>query len=44
MQLYFRRAKQLELTWWGPRTLEERIAAELDGPAGFVSIDTGPDR
>jgi alkylation response protein AidB-like acyl-CoA dehydrogenase len=26
IQLYFRRAKQLELSWWGTRTLEERIA------------------
>ena len=32
IQLYFRRAKQLQLSWWDPRTLEELIAAEvLDG-------------
>ncbi len=32
IQLYFRRAKQLQLSWWDPRTLEERIAgAVLDG-------------
>jgi len=32
IQLYFRRAKQLELSWWDSRTLEERIAAHaLDG-------------
>lgn len=32
IQLYFRRAKQLQLSWWDARTLEERIAADvLDG-------------
>ena len=32
IQLYFRRAKQLQLSWWDPRTLEELIAVEvLDG-------------
>jgi alkylation response protein AidB-like acyl-CoA dehydrogenase len=42
MQLYFRRAKQLELTWWDPTYLEERIAAaELDAETPFVSIDAG---
>lgn len=42
MQLYFRRAKQLEITWLGPRALEERIAAaELDADVPFVSIDAG---
>jgi alkylation response protein AidB-like acyl-CoA dehydrogenase len=42
MQLYFRRAKQMELLWLGPRTLEERIArAELDGTTPFVGIDAG---
>ena len=40
MQLYFRRAKQMELTWFGPRVLEERIAAaELDAPEPFVTVD-----
>jgi alkylation response protein AidB-like acyl-CoA dehydrogenase len=40
MQLYFRRAKQLELTWFDPRVLEEKIAAaELDAPAPFVTVD-----
>jgi alkylation response protein AidB-like acyl-CoA dehydrogenase len=40
MQLYFRRAKQLELSWFDPRVLEERIAAaELDAPEPFVSVD-----
>ncbi len=29
IQLYFRRAKQLEITWWDRRTLEERVAAEV---------------
>ncbi|MGH8986539.1 MAG: acyl-CoA dehydrogenase family protein [Acidimicrobiia bacterium] len=32
IQLYFRRAKQLQLSWWDPRYLEERVAATvLDG-------------
>jgi alkylation response protein AidB-like acyl-CoA dehydrogenase len=32
IQLYFRRAKQLQLTWWDTRTLEELVAsAVLDG-------------
>jgi alkylation response protein AidB-like acyl-CoA dehydrogenase len=29
IQLYFRRAKQLQLTWWDTRCLEERIAADV---------------
>jgi alkylation response protein AidB-like acyl-CoA dehydrogenase len=42
MQLYFRRAKQLEVTWWDPRYLEEQVAkAELDTDTPFVGIDTG---
>ena len=42
IQLYFRRAKQLEITWGGPALLEEAIAAaELDGDRGWVSIDAG---
>ena len=36
IQLYFRRAKQLQMTWWDARALEERIAASvLDGDAGY---------
>jgi alkylation response protein AidB-like acyl-CoA dehydrogenase len=32
IQLYFRRAKQLQMSWWDTRTLEELVAAEvLDG-------------
>jgi hypothetical protein len=32
VQLYFRRAKQLQLSWWDARHLEELIAADvLDG-------------
>jgi alkylation response protein AidB-like acyl-CoA dehydrogenase len=32
IQLYFRRAKELQLSWWEPRILEELIAAQvLDG-------------
>src|SRR5437763_1207714 len=29
IQLYFRRAKQLQLSWWDDRYLEERIATEV---------------
>ncbi len=29
IQLYFRRAKQLQLSWWDTRTLEERVAAAV---------------
>ena len=29
IQLYFRRAKQLQLSWWEPRILEELIAAQV---------------
>jgi alkylation response protein AidB-like acyl-CoA dehydrogenase len=29
IQLYFRRAKQLQLSWWDARHLEERIAASV---------------
>lgn len=29
IQLYFRRAKQLEISWWDTRYLEERVAAAL---------------
>jgi alkylation response protein AidB-like acyl-CoA dehydrogenase len=33
IQLYFRRAKQLQISWWDSRYLEELIAADvLDGP------------
>jgi alkylation response protein AidB-like acyl-CoA dehydrogenase len=32
IQLYFRRAKQLQLSWWNDRYLEELVAADvLDG-------------
>lgn len=42
IQLYFRRAKQLEITWGGPALMDEAIAAaELDGDRGWVSIDAG---
>jgi alkylation response protein AidB-like acyl-CoA dehydrogenase len=33
IQLYFRRAKQLQITWWDTRTLEEKIAASVLDPA-----------
>ena len=32
IQLYFRRAKQLQLTWWDTRALEELVAASVLGP------------
>lgn len=42
VQLYFRRAKQLELSWFEPNTLMERIATvELDSDTPFVGIDAG---
>lgn len=42
IQLYFRRAKQLELQWFSSRTLLDRIAAaELDGDVPYVSPDPG---
>jgi alkylation response protein AidB-like acyl-CoA dehydrogenase len=35
IQLFFRRAKQLQLTWWDTRYLEELVAGDvLDGKAG----------
>ena len=34
IQLYFRRAKQLQITWWDSRYLEDLISASvLDQPA-----------
>jgi hypothetical protein len=39
IQLYYRRAKQLELLWWEPDQLLDRIAAaELDADAPFVTV------
>ena len=36
IQLYFRRAKQLQITWWDTHHLEELVAADvLDGDAPF---------
>jgi alkylation response protein AidB-like acyl-CoA dehydrogenase len=29
IQLFFRRAKQLQLSWWDTRELEERVAAAV---------------
>jgi alkylation response protein AidB-like acyl-CoA dehydrogenase len=29
IQLFFRRAKQLQLSWWDSRALEERVAAAV---------------
>ncbi|MEY2402813.1 MAG: hypothetical protein QOD38_364, partial [Acidimicrobiaceae bacterium] len=31
IQLYFRRAKQLQLSWWDDRYLEELVASEVLG-------------
>ena len=40
IQLFMRRAKQLEVFWLGPRALEEIIAsAELDAEEPFVTAD-----
>lgn len=40
MQLYYRRAKQLEIAWWDPRFLEELVAAsELDSGTPFLQVD-----
>ena len=33
IQLYFRRAKQLQLSWWDQATCEDRIATAVLGPA-----------
>jgi alkylation response protein AidB-like acyl-CoA dehydrogenase len=42
IQLYYRRAKQLELSWWGPAELDRRIAAaELDAERPYVTV-AGP--
>jgi alkylation response protein AidB-like acyl-CoA dehydrogenase len=42
VQLYFRRAKQIELDWFEPRTLADRIAvAELDDEQPLVGLDAG---
>jgi alkylation response protein AidB-like acyl-CoA dehydrogenase len=39
IQLYYRRAKQLELSWWGPAELDRRIAAaELDAGQPYVTV------
>ena len=40
IQLYFRRAKQLQITWWDAPYLEELIAADVldgDGPVRVAS-------
>jgi alkylation response protein AidB-like acyl-CoA dehydrogenase len=36
IQLYFRRAKQLELSWWDTRYLEELVAADVLDGAGVA--------
>jgi alkylation response protein AidB-like acyl-CoA dehydrogenase len=39
IQLYFRRAKQLQISWWNDRYLEELIAAQvLDSRAAAASV------
>jgi alkylation response protein AidB-like acyl-CoA dehydrogenase len=39
IQLYFRRAKQLQISWWDARTCEELIAqAVLDAPAAPAGV------
>lgn len=43
IQLYSRRAKQLETMWWGPAALDEIVAAaELDGDEPYVTPDAVP--
>lgn len=43
IQLYFRRAKQLQMTWWDGRALEDRIAASvLDGEVGYQGSPLSP--
>ena len=32
IQLFFRRAKQMQITWWDTSTLEERVAAQVLDP------------
>jgi alkylation response protein AidB-like acyl-CoA dehydrogenase len=40
IQLFMRRAKQLEVLWFGPRQLEEVIASsELDADEPYVTAD-----
>ena len=34
IQLYFRRAKQLQLSWWDTQTCEDKIATTILGPVG----------
>jgi hypothetical protein len=42
MQLYYRRAKQIETLWWDAPYLEEVIAgAELDAATPYVGVDAG---
>jgi alkylation response protein AidB-like acyl-CoA dehydrogenase len=39
IQLYFRRAKQLQVSWWNDRYLEELVAADtLDRPADDIRL------
>jgi alkylation response protein AidB-like acyl-CoA dehydrogenase len=46
VQLYFRRAKQLQLSWWDSRYLEELVAADLldrsdEGPSRLADTPSG---
>lgn len=36
IQLYFRRAKQLQLSWWDPPTCEDKIANAILGPRSAI--------
>ena len=38
IQLYFRRAKQLQLSWWDTATCEDRIANAVLGPRSAIRI------
>lgn len=43
IQLYFRRAKQLQLSWWDTQTCEDKIANAVLGPVGpFPDPATSP--
>jgi len=39
MQLFFRRAKQLQINWWDTRYLEELVAADVLDTEGETVAD-----
>ena len=42
IQLYFRRAKQLQIAWWDARTCEDRIAADVLDGDGAPDLRSAP--